>query len=327
MFQVRVEITQTISRRLTICLRFPKDDYPNQPLLVELKSKSLTDKFLDNLTKTSEVHCRENFLGKPQILPLLKFLSNTLHENPLCICYDEVVALKQLVIGTDSVIKLKQKKSCVGVNARAEKYFFKLDVYVPPDYPHSRPEWTLFESNFPDMLTRYLNGQAKEIVRRCVEAPLREIKGASPFMVRPSLEKAFEFLIKATHEFHAELCPVCRKKCLPKDPKDVVSDENHDQYVERAFCGHIYHSGCLQKYFCEPPFPVGGKLCLADKKHARPDSIAVKVHKSAMKNNVSGCGQRLMHDKWALDPKKAEQRWAHKKARDRELEEVEDFFK
>lgn len=300
-------------------------------MLIELKSKTLNDKILENLTKTCEDHCKTSLLGKPQILPLLKFLSKTLNDNPLCICYDEVVALKQLTVGTETEVKLKQKKSCVGLNARAEKYFFKLDAYIPPDYPHSRPEWSSFESNFPDMLTRYLNGQAKEIVRRCIEPPLREIKGAPPFVVKPSLEKAFSFLIKATHEFHTELCHVCKRKCLPKDPKDVVTDENDDNYVERAYCGHIYHSGCLKKYFCEPPFPEGGKLCLADKKHARPDNFGFKsqnVQKgTSNKKESKGCGQRLMHDKWALDPKKAEQRWAHKKARDRELEEVEDFFK
>lgn len=315
-------------------MRFPKD-YPSHSLLIELKSKSLSDKILENITKTCEDHCNKNLLDKPQILPLLKFLSKTLNENPLCICYDEVFALKQFTIGTDTEVKVKQKKSSVGLNARAENYFFKLDAYIPPDYPYSRPEWTTFESNFPDMLTRYLNGQAKEIVRRCVEPPLRQIKEASSFTVQPSLEKAFGFLIRATHDFHAELCPVCHNKCLPKDPKDVLSDDNHELYVERAFCGHIYHSGCLQKYFCEPPFPTGGKLCLADKKHARPDGIAFKKNNTkksfqdsnATRKDTIGCGQRLMHDKWALDPKKAEQRWAHKKARHRELEEVEDFFK
>uniref|UniRef100_A0A336K616 CSON000972 protein n=1 Tax=Culicoides sonorensis TaxID=179676 RepID=A0A336K616_CULSO len=329
---IRVDIAQTASRRLTICLRFPKEDYPSQSLLIELKSKTLNDKILENLTKTLEDHCKGNLLGKPQILPLLKFLSKTLNENPLCICYDEVVALKQLCVGTQSEIKLKQKKTSVGLNARAEKYYFKLDAFIPSDYPHSRPEWTSFESNFPDMLTRYLNGQAKEIVRRCIEPPLRQVKDAPPFTVRPSLEKAFSFIIKATHEFHSELCHVCKKKCLPKNPEDIVTDENDDLYVERVFCGHIYHSGCLKKYFSEPPFPEGGKVCLADKKHARPDGLGsnmskLKGNNSTQKKEIKGCGQRLMHDKWALDPKKAEQRWAHKKARARELEEVEDFFK
>lgn len=333
--QVRIEITQTISRRLTICLRFPKEGYPRQSLLIELKSKTLNDKNLGYLTKTCEDYCKSNLLGKPQVLPLLKFLTKTLQENPLCICYDEVATLKKLAVGRDTEVKLNQKKSCIGLNVRAEKYFFKLDTYIPPDYPHSRPQWTSFESNFPDMLTRYLNGQAKEIVRRCVEPPLREVKGAPSFSVQPSLEKAFSFLITATHAFHTELCHVCQKKCLPKDPEDIVTDENDDQYVERAFCGHIYHSGCLKKYFSEPPFPEGGKLCLAGKKHARPDNIWFKPNipkgnpadNTVIKKDTTGCGQRLMHDKWAIDPKKAEQQWAHKKARDRELEEVEDFFK
>ena len=46
---------------------------------------------------------------------------------------------------------------------------------------------------------------------------------------------------------------------------------------------------------------VGGKKCLA-------------------------CKQRLAHDKWNVQPKLAEERWAHQEARKREIAEVADFL-
>lgn len=39
------------------------------------------------------------------------------------------------------------------------------------------------------------------------------------------------------------------------------------------------------------------------------------------------CGIKVSHWKWTLSDKLAEDRWAHEQARERELAEVEDFFK
>jgi len=38
------------------------------------------------------------------------------------------------------------------------------------------------------------------------------------------------------------------------------------------------------------------------------------------------CGLRIYHDKWNISPQLAEERWAHKEAREREIEEVSDFL-
>lgn len=276
------------------------------------------DKALDNFCRIFETYCKENLLGRPQIINLLKFAAKTLEENPLCICYDEIIQLKELIANTKSELKLKQKKAQIYLSAKGGNYHFTLNVSVPLDYPFSRPTWDDFTTNFPGILCRFLNGQAKEIVRKCIEPPLRG--NPADFKVKPSIYRTLGFIIRAVHDFHVELCPVCALKCLPEDPKDVVADENDDMFVERAFCGHLYHAKCLKKYFREPPFVENGKICAATSKHARPDGVGRGTKEG------TGCGQRLLHDKWALDPKKAEQRWAHKLARDRELEEVMDFF-
>lgn len=225
--------------------------------------------------------------------------------------------VRALIAGTGSELRLRQKKCQVNLIAKGGRYHFTVSVLVPVDYPHTRPTWDTFETNFPGILERFLNGQAREIVRRCIEAPLAA--ASAQFVVKPSLWQMLSFIVHAVRDFHEELCPVCEQKCLPEDPANVVLNENDDWFVERAFCGHLYHAKCLKEYFSQPPFVERGKVCAAKAKHARPDGRGRNTLKE-------GCGQRLLHDRWALDPKKAEQRWAHKKARDRELEEVMDFL-
>lgn len=43
-------------------------------------------------------------------------------------------------------------------------------------------------------------------------------------------------------------------------------------------------------------------------------------------NKANMCGLRMAHDRWALNVKLAEARWAQQQARERELEEVKDFL-
>lgn len=63
--KIRAEIKQTDSRQITLCLRFPID-YPNQHILVELKSRSLSGKLLDGITTLAEQRAKD-FTGKPQV--------------------------------------------------------------------------------------------------------------------------------------------------------------------------------------------------------------------------------------------------------------------
>lgn len=121
---------------------------------------------------------------------------------------------------------------------------------------------------------RFLNGQAKEIARRCVEAPLRLDQRKEKFQVQPSLQPTLTFLIEATSDFHIEICPICNQKCLPTNAESVETNDTADGYIERVYCGHIYHQGCLKRFMREPPFPPGGKVCPAVKVHPRSDKCS-----------------------------------------------------
>ena len=48
--------------------------------------------------------------------------------------------------------------------------------------------------------------QARELARRCVEAPLKPKPNAPPFVARPSLEPAVVFLVNAVKRYPLEQC-------------------------------------------------------------------------------------------------------------------------
>ncbi|KAG4077926.1 hypothetical protein HA402_013426 [Bradysia odoriphaga] len=328
---IRIDLTYTDYKKLSVCFRYP-EKYPDNSILIELKSKTLSPKLLQCLTTMGDLKAKE-YLGKPQIIHVTSFLATYLTENSLCVVYDEIANLKKLLADTSgSEIKLKQKTSCVSLCASGGKYFFKTKVTVPKLYPAEGVSWNNFESNLPVVLVRFLNGQAKEISRKCVEPPLNPPKGAPPFTVQPSLYKTLSFLIEATNDFCIEICPICLQKCLPENPSDVILNDNDDMYVERVLCGHVYHQGCLKKYLREPPFVKAGKPCPALKRHARADTIPYSMTAAMANQNKkskapsTACSLPLHHDRWGLSPKLAEARWANKQARARELEEVKDFL-
>lgn len=126
------------------------------------------------------------------------------------------------------------------------------------------------------------------------------------------------FIIRdAVRHFTTQRCPICAKPSLPIDPKvrfmlvvgnfvidlllqDVVNDASSAMFVDRTFCQHLFHHGCLDKYMKTPPF-AGGKNC-------------------------PRCRARIYHNSWNITPELAEARWAHQEAKKRELDEVMDFL-
>uniref|UniRef100_A0A1A9ZZQ5 RWD domain-containing protein n=1 Tax=Glossina pallidipes TaxID=7398 RepID=A0A1A9ZZQ5_GLOPL len=326
---LRVDIDQ-LNRPITVCIRFP-ETYPNQHILVELKSKTLSEKFLNRLVSLCEKKAQEH-LGKTQCLHVLRFMQEYVLENPLCVCFDEIQALRK-DMGNDASpeqLKLKQKSSTVLLNAKAGGYFYRVKALVPQEYPQKCVDLRQQETNLPAILSRYLNGQSREIARQCVEAPLRLPKGKTPrdFKPVPSLYKALKFCLEAICAFPKECCPVCGLLALPADPKDLETDDSKDAYVERVYCGHLFHQGCLKLYLREPPFPKDGKLCPAKQRHVRSDTTYdLQGNQSLNTSKNDECGMRLAHDRWVTNTKVAESRWAQKQARRRELEEVVDFLK
>ncbi|KAH8413489.1 hypothetical protein KR009_011766 [Drosophila setifemur] len=334
---IRVDIfPERPNRSMTVCLRFPENYPQSTPILVELKSRIYSDMLLTELTRLIDDYARD-FLGKPQALLVLSFAQQYLSDNPLCVCLDEI---KQLRVDTkapgavESQLKLKQKNRSVELVAKGGRYSYKVSAIIPDSYPMQCVELRGQDSNLPAVLVRYLNGQSREIARQCVEPPVRLTKEAlANFRPVRSLHRSLKFCLEATRDFHVERCPICDRTVLPEYPEDLELDDNSNMYIERVYCGHVFHQGCLKKYLSEPPFPKGGKLCPAQRRHPRSDAQTYmgKSHgEAATTSNADKagvCGIKLAHDRWVVSVKTAEARWAQKQARQRELEEVVDFLK
>jgi len=237
---VRVEIKKTVIKSMIAVLQFPTG-YPSVPLIVELRSKTLSDNLLSGLTQVCEEEAKK-CLGKPQILKTLEFLASFLEANPLCCCSEEISRIKrELLLKDADDIKLKQKISTISLTLREALYVHRVHIVVPNDYPSSQVKFETVESNFPGNFSRFFHAQATELARRCVEAPLNKKNAISPlgFQARPSLHSPACFLVQQVRRYPTEKCSICRNRCFPESPSDVIQDENHNLHVERIFCGHI----------------------------------------------------------------------------------------
>eukprot|EP00118_Oscarella_pearsei_P004439 m.19008 g.19008 ORF g.19008 m.19008 type:complete len:334 (+) comp27771_c0_seq5:312-1313(+) len=300
---VLTSITRSKYRSLRVALQFPPD-YPNVPLIVELKSKTVPEKVLDKLTRLCDEEVKR-WIHKEQVLSILLFIKAAVDNNPFLACSEEVAYIKNELISKSDDIKIRQKSGKIVVQIKEEKYSFCFQLTIGENYPEDILRVEVTDSNFPRDLIIMFQSQAQEIARKRATPPLRKDPKAAPFQPLPSLREATHFLVKeCARPVVSEKCYVCNKKALPEDPKDAITDPSGDLHVERIYCGHFYHYKCLDKYLQTPPFK-GGKLCAK-----------------------AGCGRRIFHDKWkaSRDPKLAEDRWAHQEAKKRELNEVIDFL-
>ena len=121
--------------------------------------------------------------------------------------------------------------------------------------------------------------------------------------------------------------------------QDKITDPYGEKHVERIYCGHIYHHKCLDDYMKTPPFAGKNATTI----HIYFLSLSFSSSLPSMASNhcslhvklivlFSGgkkclsCERRIYHEKWTATPELAEARWAHKQAKQRELDEIIDFM-
>lgn len=136
---VRTEIKRTDFKKIIVCIQFP-DNYPHIPLLLEIKSKTLSEKLLQGLTNVCEQEIKKS-IGKPQVLNAIKFLRNFIDENPLSCCYDEISTLKSRLSEKDE-FKLKQKSSSIYLKITNGGYCLESKIIVPDNYPVNSIEYS-----------------------------------------------------------------------------------------------------------------------------------------------------------------------------------------
>ncbi|XP_077870114.1 uncharacterized protein LOC100372397 [Saccoglossus kowalevskii] len=296
---VRVKMTKTEYRQFDVCLQFP-EGYPNTSIVVELKSKTIPEKLRDGLTKVCDTETKK-LCGKPQLLPVLRLLKQFLDDNPFAICSEELSFIKKELITEKDQIKVKQKSGSISMTIYQDNYYFSFKMIVPEEYPAKQVCIQKVDDNFPKLFSTVFFNQAIEMARQCVEPPLKKKPKDAPFEPKPSLKLIAKFLVEdCIRRYPRDPCQICKDNAFPPDPKSVVTVPSNDRYIERVYCCHLFHHGCLDTFMKTPPF-TGGKKC-------------------------PGCKQRIYHDKWNITPRLAEERWAHQEAKRRELAEVVDFL-
>ena len=95
-------------------------------------------------------------------------------------------------------------------------------------------------------------------------------------------------------------------KFIPEDLNDAkgIFDSKSKQRPRRVYCGHWWHTSCLNQALTLPPFGLQG--C----------------------PGIGCCGKdvRIWHHEWSRDIRKHEKAWSAKKAREREIQEVAEIF-
>ena len=204
---VRVEIERSSSKRVVCCLMYPVG-YPDSHILVELKSKTLSEKLLDGLTNVCEKEAK-GLLGRPQALHVLRLVGKFIEDNPLCCCSEEIGRVKERLCPEDS-LKLSQKSCSLTLVLTKNRYYLKAKIRIPDDYPVERIDIACADSNFPRVFRAWFVENSKEIARRCVEPPLRPRPKAPKFEPRPSLQPAVSFLLDNVKRYPVEECQICK---------------------------------------------------------------------------------------------------------------------
>eukprot|EP01135_Chromosphaera_perkinsii_P000360 Nk52_evm7s78 gene=Nk52_evmTU7s78 len=308
---VRVQLQMTAYKKIIMNMQFP-ENYPHKVLLVELKSNTLAPKFLEKVEEMLDKELSK-YVGQTQIMYAVKFIKNMMENNPFIVCWDEIKSMKENIFEAgmknpecSASVKLVEKTSKLKLQFISGKYEMSLSLYIPNGYPAEPVKLSLVSSNFPRSFLNVFIGRAEEIARVSTEPPLRPRKNFV-FKPKPCLNEIVEFLFKhSVVRYCSEKCPLCKEKCFPEDPEEYkeqqyIENKEHDKLIERVYCGHIYHHGCLDEYMNTPPFEKEGKLCLV-------------------------CKSRIYHPKWTPDMKLSEARWAHKQAKAREINEVAEFM-
>lgn len=130
---VRAEIKRTEHKTIVACIQFPVG-YPKDPLLLELKSKHLSEKLLQKLTAVCEEEAKK-YLAKAQVIKVLQLLRKFIDENPLSCCYDEISALRATLRDEKDDIRLKQKSSSLILNIVNNRFYLKVKIAIPDKYP------------------------------------------------------------------------------------------------------------------------------------------------------------------------------------------------
>ena len=297
---VQLEISRGSYARLILQTHFPST-YPNCGLSCQLKSNTLPISAIKKLEELADdIAAKHAEKSKPGILGVHKVLNRVVQKNLLLVTFDEVHKLRSKFKPPDVTISTKDSRGEVIVTVLCANYRSEGIFIVPPTYPKEACGFKLNSSDCPKSLQTIFEATTREKGRKLIRPKLSE----PPIIANTLLPMVTHFVDELAGRYPKEVCPICKKRMLPEISDNGSSPRSMSASFIRLWCGHLYHAKCLQEYLETPPFDKG-KVCPS-----------------------SNCKKRIFHAKFkqAANTKLAEDRWAHKMAHKREIQEIVSFL-
>ncbi|GBG28316.1 Hypothetical Protein FCC1311_045392 [Hondaea fermentalgiana] len=165
---------KTAYRRLMLHVQF-SDNYPSDPLHVEVQSDTLPAKLVEKLQamfrEKLEKPADQDGLGvrgRPHVAAFYAYVDEMIHENKLLWATPEVrqtLALAKEI--PDLTIAVNDEAGTLKLKATCGKYMMRAVVTVPDEYPASPLEVEMKKCSFPPTVHTVFLLQAREIARKC----------------------------------------------------------------------------------------------------------------------------------------------------------------
>jgi hypothetical protein len=150
----------------------PPDQYPEEPLGVDLSSTTLDAELVAKLVTGVEKEVGQaQYKGKPQVLVAVRWLERFCTANRLLSCFAEVKKLKQLLPDPSQTLKLSEKSGRITASLTQGSYAVQVQLTIPAD----SPTLAVIRSNFSSRLTEMFSVQARELMRRMKEGFTSEL--------------------------------------------------------------------------------------------------------------------------------------------------------
>jgi hypothetical protein len=108
---VRYHIRLTEFKQVAVNFQFPSG-YPAESIVLEIKSKTIPEKFLSNLVKVCEENLKQ-YREEQQIRPSLEFVVQFLKDHPFVVCPEELSHVKKDLYREGDELKVKQKAGSI----------------------------------------------------------------------------------------------------------------------------------------------------------------------------------------------------------------------
>jgi hypothetical protein len=130
---IQADIRYTEYKHVVMNIQF-SDNYPQTPLLIELKSKTIPDSVLKKMGELCDKELLK-YIGMRQVDGVMSYVCEFISSTPFIVCSEEINYIKNNIVREGDELKLKHKAGGIYYKAYQDRYFMEFKLTVPFDYP------------------------------------------------------------------------------------------------------------------------------------------------------------------------------------------------